>query len=119
MSVVFHSYEDSTELPLDVSKIVKVIQTPLPPWLDTQKLTSWCKERHVRELNNFCDAHMDDEVFGSLMEPLRDVLSFAMRIDAVSRIDDEFSPRRTQYLWFSLIQRLGLSSHRSETTSVL
>lgn len=119
MNIVFHSYEDLTGLPPDVSRLIETSQAPLPPWLDTEKLTSWCKERRVHELNDFCDAHMNDEVFGSLMEPLRDVLSFAMRIDAVSRIDDEFSPRRTQYLWFSLIQRLGLWSHRPETTSVL
>ena len=119
MNIVLHSYEESTGLPPDVSRLVEILQTPLPPWLDIDQLTSWCKERRVHELDDFCDAHMNDEVYGSLMEPLRDVVSLAMRIDAVSRIDDEFSPRRTQYLWFSLIQRLGLSSHLPETTSIL
>ncbi|KAJ3476653.1 hypothetical protein NLI96_g11010 [Meripilus lineatus] len=119
MKLVFHSFEDLTAIPPDVSQLVETSQTPLPPWLDTEKLTSWCKERRVHELNDFCDAHMDDEVYGRLMDPLRDILSLAASIDTLSRVDDRFSPRRTQHLWTFLIQRLGLSSRRSETLSIL
>lgn len=119
MDIVFHSYGDSTELPPDVCRLVEVLRTPFPPWLNTKKLAAWCQQRRVHELNNFCDAHMDDQVYGRLMDPLRDVISFAARIDAVSRIVDDFSPRRTQHLWSALIQRLGLSCHCSETMSIL
>ena len=115
MNLVFHTFEELTDIPPDVSRLVETSQTPLPPWLDTEKLTSWCKERRVHELNDFCDAHMDDEVYGRLMGPLRDILSLAASIDTLSRVNDRFSPRRTQHLWTFLIQSLVISSRRSET----
>ncbi|KAJ3477912.1 hypothetical protein NLI96_g10140 [Meripilus lineatus] len=120
MNITSHSFEDlsPTSLPPQVSRLVDVLQAPLPKWLDFEKLTSWCKERRVHELNEFCDAHMDDEVYGRLMVPLRDVISLALRIEAVS--SDPFSPCQTRHLWSSLIAQLGfLSNPHVETLSIL
>ena len=120
MNIIFHTFEDlsPTTLPPQVSKLVDVLQAPLPKWLDFEELTSWCKEQRVHELNEFCDAHMNDEVYGGLMVPLRDVIYLALRIEAVS--SDPFSPRQTRHLWSSLIGQLGfhLTSH-SESLSIL
>ncbi|KAJ3484977.1 hypothetical protein NLI96_g5273 [Meripilus lineatus] len=120
MNITFHSFEDlsPTTLPPQVSKLVDVLQAPLPKWLDFEKLTSWCKERRVHELNEFCDAHMNDDVYGRLMVPLRDVIYLALRIEAVS--SDPFSPRQTRHLWSSLIAQLGfLLNPHVETLSIL
>lgn len=57
----------------------------LPKWLNTEKLelTSWCEEQRVQELNEICDARINDKIFGKVMGQLRDVISLALHIEAV------------------------------------
>lgn len=102
MDTEFHTPEKPTitDLPPHVSKLVD------PAEMVVEKLTSWwTRGQRVQELDEFCDAQLNVDVFGKLMNPIRDVISLALRIEAVS--SDPFSPHRTWHLWTSLIGQLG------------